>query len=405
MNGARRWLARFALLGIATLVALKLGDLAVGLMLNSQQRHLLRLPINAQARHVSSEYDIAFSTNARGLRGPERPLAKPPGTKRVAVIGDSFVAAYEVPDGVPFTAKLEGLLNDKSPVPIEVINVGRSGSSTIRELDLYRQIGRKFAPDVVVLAYYVGNDLLEITDENDATELRNWHPQGWVRRAAYGLCPNLYLELALLKLSAESHANWAPRSEGSILADLRRDCEAHGVDFAQAKAAYDRFPAAVKRHLELGHLHVHRVLPACFDPGRFRRALDPSDEFFARAWPRAERHLNLLREAVAADGAQLVVMVIPDAVQVDPAAQQFVHSLGYEVDPAWLTRSCRTTAAVEAWCREQGIPCLDLLDDFRQASVPLYYPQDSHFNPAGHQLTAELLAAFLKSHVPLGKSP
>jgi lysophospholipase L1-like esterase len=404
MSGARRWLARFALLGIATLVALKLGDLAVGFLLNSQQRHLLRLPVSAHARHVSSEYDVAFTTNSRGLRGPERPLAKPPGTKRVVVVGDSFVAAYEVPDDAPFTVKLEAALNDKSQLPIEVINVGRSGTSTVRECDLYRMIGRRFAPDVVVLAYYVGNDLLEVMDENDAEELQVWHPQGFVRRAAYGLCPNLYLELALLRISAQSRAYWEPRSEATIMASLKSDCESRGVDFSAAKAAYERFPPHVKKNLEQGKLGIPRVFPACYDPQRFRRALDPSDEYFARAWPRTEKHLSLLRKAVAADGAKLVVMIIPDAVQVDPAAQQFVQSLGYEVDPYWLTRSCRTAEAVEKWCSEQNVPVLALLAGFRESTIPLYYPEDGHFKPAGHQLTAELLAEFLQSKPSLGEA-
>jgi lysophospholipase L1-like esterase len=30
--------------------------------------------------------------------------------------------------------------------------------------------------------------------------------------------------------------------------------------------------------------------------------------------------------------------------------------------------------------------------------TPLYYPQDGHFNAAGHQRTAELLAEFLAAH-------
>ena len=106
-----------------------------------------------------------------------------------------------------------------------------------------------------------------------------------------------------------------------------------------------------------------------------------------------------------ADGAKLVVMIIPDAVQVDPTAQQFVQALGYEVDPAWLTRSCRTAQAVEAWCREQNVPYLDLLGDLRGAEIPLYYPEDGHFNAAGHELTAGVLARFLEAQNPTTAQP
>jgi len=32
-----------------------------------------------------------------------------------------------------------------------------------------------------------------------------------------------------------------------------------------------------------------------------------------------------------------------------------------------------------------GVPCLDLTNDFRHSQAPLYFPQDGHFNPAGHK--------------------
>jgi lysophospholipase L1-like esterase len=381
---------------LTTIVALKVGDLTVGWLRNTQQRHLLRLPINANFRHQSTEFDYTFSANSLGLRGPERPIAKPASTRRVEVIGDSFVAGYGVANDDVLTVKLEKLLNADAKSPVEVINLGRTGSSTIRELDLYTLIGRRFQPDIVVLAYFLGNDLREVVEEHDQEELRQWHPQGTIRRVAYGLCPTIYLELALLKLSAEMRQSLSPQSEADILAILRRECESRGADYAAAEAAYQRLPEEVRHGLEQGRLRHQQIIPACYDPGRLRRSLDPPDDYFQKAWPRTERHLDLLASEVAKDHAQLVLLILPDGAQVDASAQAFAARIGYDVDPAWLTGSCHTADALHDWARRAGVPCLDLTNDFRQSMTPLYYPQDGHFNPAGHRRAAELLADFLR---------
>jgi hypothetical protein len=407
----RRWVGRLALAAFATLLALKVGDMGVGWLRDTRQRHLLRLPARGEQRHRGREFDYTFQTNSLGLRGPERAFAKAAGTQRVVVVGDSFVAGFGVGDGEVFTARLERILNERSqptgverPIvhsrsewtTLEVINVGRNGTSTIRELDLYRLIGRRFEPDVVVLAFYVGNDLVEVVQEHDAEELRRWHPSGVARRAAYGLCPNLYFELALLKMSAEARQTEERRSDEEILTALRRMCGELGGDFEAAKAAYGRLPGDVKDALAARLLRDHQVLAACCDPGRLRRALAPDEDFFARAWPRVERHLELLREEAGEDKARFVVLIIPDAVQVDPEAQRLAAEIGFEVEEAWLTSTSPTQAAVVDWCRKADVPCLDLTDKLRQSAEPLYYRQDGHWNEAGHERAAELLADFLR---------
>ena len=247
-----------------------------------------------------------------------------------------------------------------------------------------------------MLAYFLGNDLREVVEEHDEAELRRWHPQGFMRRAAYGLCPNMYLELALIKLSAEQRASLAPQSEAELIAIVRRQSAMRGVDVAQAELAYRRLPADVRDALARGKLRQQQVIPACYDSRALKRAIEPSDEYFNAAWPRTRQHLNLLREAVERDGGQFVLMLIPDGSQVDRSAQDFAASLGYEVDRAWLTGTCRTREALLAWSRAAGVPCLDLTEPFRESKTSLYYPQDGHFNPVGHQRAAEELGELLK---------
>jgi hypothetical protein len=49
---------------------------------------------------------------------------------------------------------------------------------------------------------------------------------------------------------------------------------------------------------------------------------------------------------------------------------------------------------VERFCRANGIPVINMCEDFKELSrtvYPLYYEYDGHWRPAGHQLVATLL--------------
>jgi hypothetical protein len=56
-----------------------------------------------------------FETNAEGLRDRARSVAKPPGTFRVAVVGDSFTMGSGVALAETYHARLERTLNATRP--------------------------------------------------------------------------------------------------------------------------------------------------------------------------------------------------------------------------------------------------------------------------------------------------
>jgi hypothetical protein len=104
------------------------------------------------------------------------------------------------------------------------------------------------------------------------------------------------------------------------------------------------------------------------------------------------RTLTRLDGDVRAGGGRLVVVVIPDQLQIDPAIRAQVIGLGartYDFD--WLQPALlqRLTAA--------GIATVDLLPAFRAASSTprLYRRRDTHWSAAGNALAAQHIAAFL----------
>ena len=391
----RVWIRRLLGLGFGccmSLMLLKVCDIAVGWVQDSQSRHLLRLVPQAAVRHHTTEFDYVFHTNRLGFRGPEITPAKPAGTSRIVVLGDSFVAGSGVPDSDVFTRQLELKWNQVDPTaPVEVVNLGRVGSSPIRELDLYEKFGTQLQPDLVILTLFLGNDLVEAVEEHRTEELAAWRPPGLIRGTAYRCYPNLYLELAMATQARREKQQQKTRADSDLLGEIVREANRRGYDSAQAEQAYQRLPEAVKSAALDGLFPQQRLFEALFQPDRQRLALDPDDAFFGRAWPRVRQALDALHARVSADGARLLILVIPDAVQVSAEAAAFNRSLGFEVDSRWLTEPCRTQIAITDWAHAVKVPLLDLTTALRKSRVPPYYVWDVHLTSHGQALVAEEL--------------
>src|SRR5882762_11303929 len=116
------------------------------------------------AGHYQREGESYVRINSDGLRDREHPKAKPAGTARIAVLGDSFSEAMHVPMEQTFWSLLERKLQECDVFPgkkIEVINFGVSGYGTAQELMTLRQKVWDYSPDIVVLAFTTYNDIYD----------------------------------------------------------------------------------------------------------------------------------------------------------------------------------------------------------------------------------------------------
>jgi hypothetical protein len=95
------------------------------------------------------------STNRFGRPGPDRPAAKPANTWRVAVLGDSLVSGYRIPDADTMVAMFEERLNrEEAGVAgerFEVMNFACPGYSVPQMLDTEVEDVPAYHPDALLV--------------------------------------------------------------------------------------------------------------------------------------------------------------------------------------------------------------------------------------------------------------
>ncbi len=119
------------------------------------------------------EYDVEVTINSYGLRDvPRATLDKPPGVFRILLLGNSYVEGLRVPLEATFGKVLEQQLNASAPAGqrVEVIPAGVSGWGTDQELLWLREHGAAYQPDLVLLAFFPGNDF---QNNSEALEVEN----------------------------------------------------------------------------------------------------------------------------------------------------------------------------------------------------------------------------------------
>jgi lysophospholipase L1-like esterase len=100
--------------------------------------------------------------NAFGQRGEDFPLAKPPGERRVVVVGDSLTMGQGVLDGETYPHRLGELLRERDGKgrTTRVINAGVNSWTTWNYAQWVEHRLPEFDADLLVVGLFLGNDML-----------------------------------------------------------------------------------------------------------------------------------------------------------------------------------------------------------------------------------------------------
>ena len=160
---------------------------------------------NVTTRHyVPNEYSVSVSNNSAGMRGRrEYLIERTDGVGRVLILGDSFSYGFGVEDDQVISAVLEDELNQNAPDgrSYEVANLSVSGFGQAEELVTYRELGRSYKADYVVMFYFdndIGNnvvsELFELSDEGTIVRTQeSYLPAVKTREVLYRFAPVRWL--------------------------------------------------------------------------------------------------------------------------------------------------------------------------------------------------------------------
>ncbi len=323
------------------------------------------------------EFLVFVQTNHKGLRDVEHDYTKAAGVFRILVLGDSFVEAMQVPLDNSFPRLLQDRLNrDGAATTIEVISAGVSGYGTASELLYFEHEGTRYRPDLVLLAFYPGNDV-----KNNSAIL------GDTLKPVYGS------DGALQRVAGQP----PPHQPGGWRGLLARTAVYHYVRQI-VLVQHPHLAQALARH---GWLKAEAIRTQAqsdgvpLDYGVYAPSADP---VWQDAWSHTEALLQRLQRQVRATGARLVIAVLCTRDQIYPEWWQEIVA----AHPAMRARQWDLDAPerrMESWCQEHGVPCVSLAPAFRAAagvSPPLHFHHDGHWTAAGHRLAAVELADFLK---------
>lgn len=297
--------------------------------------------------------------NRLGYHDVDHSELKPPGVRRVILLGDSYVAAGAV--RVPETPgqRLEHHLNTRAGQRYEVISIGKGGWGPAEQLRRFRRVGVRYSPDIVVTLFLSFNDVENSSQSLSlkASEHRKTHQSqrlGRTRVRAKDM-PLFFFRWSVLNQLISYR-----------LAYLLRDKSVGGIS-----------------------------------PTYFVYA-EHYDEEWEEAWRNTEKLIRQTKEAVTSVGARYVVVAAStphgvwgaeEGLRRLMAAYPGMKELQWDLD--------KPDRRIERFCKHNDIPFLALEPVFRVETIEngkrLHIPINGHWNAEGTDLAGKHIANLLLS--------
>ena len=287
-------------------------------------------------------------------------------TNRILFIGDSFLR----PDG-PLSRYLMARLSTQGVTSFNAAISGNGPYQYLTELEIYLE---SFKPDIVLMGYYVGNDLSNVMTHQKK------RADGFLSRFKNRLrttVRKLYLHhsinqfrIALLVPSPKK----AAKAQHLISSKTSRK-----QDLPEALNPFLRYGASTAPNYLLDNLMIE------------------SDES-KNAWAKSSELIKVMHKLSTKSGAKFSIVIFPSDAQLNEQRLKFYSSLGYTSVPS-IVGSTTAQEKLMLLCKTLEIQCLDLYKPVAQATKQgqkLYLDKDLHFSKKGDIFAAKKILKFLR---------
>lgn len=314
--------------------------------------------------------------NAAGRRDRDTPLDKPDDVYRIAVLGDSYSEAMQVPREEAYWALLPERLGACGFQPgkrVEVLNFGVSGYGTAQEYVTLQSQAIRYRPDLVLLQFTNGND---------------------VRNNSFALEEEKYQPFYMLGADGKLHMDESFADEPGFRRSLSLPMEIlrRASDHSRVLQLLRDYRSS--RAIRNAHAANARGVEQGLEPVVLR---PPQDALWEEAWKITEGLIVQSAEYSRRNGARFLLFTVPYAIQVHPD-RNLREALQGELGVSDLLYPDRRLVE---FGKRSGVPVLALAPEMQrlaeQRKVFFHGFQNTglgrgHWNAEGHRAAAELIA-------------
>ncbi len=322
-----------------------------------------RLVPNIQGNYVGKEFFVRVKANSFGFRDVEHDIEKQLGTKRIVLLGDSFTEALQVPLEETYARRLEKKLNNSCSEKFEVINLGVSGFGPANYFLALKHYGIQFKPDLVVVAFYNGNDFDMLGEKSDLAYM-----------------PKVTFE------------------DGKAI--IKDRVIENGFSEGMKRLIKKVFPKTyifLKENLKRASVAAELSAPEV--PSHFLVFQKNYDANLARGWEKTKAVLSAINAKASETNAKTILVSIPAKFQL--SKKEFEEE--FQKYPKMEEKEwdlLNVEKELEAFSKKEGIEFLPLVEKFsklpEKERVSLYYKLDGHFSGMGHKVASEALFEKIK---------
>ena len=400
----REWIFRLLAVGLGLAAALVFGEL--GLRFTTHSTRLFephptlgrrfRPGLDVTHTDKESQRPVRVRTNSLGYRSPEPSAA--PGSFRVLLLGDSFSAQIQLDE--PQT--VAGMLRRQELCPgrrTVVHNFGVDGLHPGHALKILDGPARDVEADAIVLQLFLSNDVGELAAGlGGGSDLR------------FGVVDGELVEVDGTAGARRSLNTWLARNsllyvwqKEKVKALVGRWKAGHAPvmpttpEATEVAEATKPEVAPSTREVPSDAALLHREVAASGVPDWYWVYLPP-DEAWRRGWEAFTAVLDAIRQRAEARGIPLVLVQVPNRIEVDDGLYQAAGL--HAVYPEAAFDFSSAAARLRAYATKRGVPLIQPHPAFRAADPDELYFWFGHVTDAGSRLVTEPLAAELTRRCP-----
>jgi hypothetical protein len=293
------------------------------------------------------------------------------------------------------------------------INGGLSGTAPVQYGRLLASVGLKYQPDLVLITVHpndllgtpVGAELDLVRGWRGEYEVRaptastlSWAPADLTHKTAYFVFPWTYRRLQIISASRDGQHRASASLEN--IQETAKGLQISEAAVQRWKAGLPPVLLAAFENPQFNSTPISALGKGLLDPEFWIHSLDVEGSVAEAKWA-SMRHIlsdtaSLCREA----SVKCALVYTSTLAQYDPTLGQLWSRVGIRMRPEWLAGQSELERRLAQWALHANVPYLSLTDGFRKAAVerPGFYnfEFDEHWNAAGHELAATLIATWLR---------